>query len=87
MKAELNNGIYVLSRPVSVMYTSSKRPRVEYVNDLYLWHCRLGHINQNRINKLRGEDLLEVRRDLSIRTGRLTYSFENLHAAAGQGER
>ena len=60
MKAKLNNGIYVLSRPVSVMYTSSKRPRIENVNDLYLWHYRLGHINQNRINKLRGEGLLNV---------------------------
>ena len=32
----------------------------ENVNDLYLWHYRLSHINQNRINKMRGESLLEV---------------------------
>ena len=68
MKTELNNGIYVLSRPVSVMYTSSKCPRVEYVNDLYLWHCRLGHINQNRINKLRGEGLLNISDSESLPT-------------------
>ena len=60
MKARLNNGIYVLSWPVSVVYTSSKHPRLENVSDLYLWHYRLGHINQNRINKMRGEGLLEV---------------------------
>ena len=30
------------------------------VNDLYLWHCRLSHINQNRINKMPGESLFEV---------------------------
>ena len=60
MKARLNNGIYVLSCPVSVVYTSNKRPRLENVSDLYLWHYRLGHINQNRINKMRGDGLLEV---------------------------
>ena len=46
--------------PVSVVYTSSKRPKMKNVNDLYLWHYRLSHINQNRINKMRGEGLLEV---------------------------
>ena len=60
IKVRLNNDIYVLSQPVSVVYTSSKRPRMENVSDLYLWHCRLSHINQNRINKMRGEGLLEV---------------------------
>ena len=68
MKARLNNGIYVLSRPVSVMYTSSKRPRLDNVNNLYLWHCRLGHINQNRINKMRGDGLLEVSDSESLPT-------------------
>ena len=60
IKAKLNNGIYVLSWPVSVVYTSSKCPRMEDVSDLYLWHYGLGHINQNRINKMRGEGLLKV---------------------------
>ena len=60
IKAKLSNGIYVLSRPVSVMYASSKRPRLENISDLYLWHYRLGHVNQNRINKMRGGGLLEV---------------------------
>ena len=60
IKARLNNDIYVLSRLVSIMYTSSKCPRLENVSDLYLWHCRLGHVNQSRINKMRGEGLLEV---------------------------
>ena len=60
IKAKLNNGIYVLSWLVSVVYMSSKCPRLKNVSDLYLWHCRLGHINQNRINKMRGEGLLEV---------------------------
>ena len=60
IKAKLNNGIYVLSRPVNVVYTSSKRPRLKNVSDLYLWHCRIGHVNQDRINKMRGKGPLEV---------------------------
>ena len=58
----------VLSRSVSVMYTSSMRPRLQNVSDLYLWHYRLGHINQNRINKMRGEGLLEVSDSDSLAT-------------------
>ena len=45
IKARLNNDINVLSRPISVVYMSSKRPRLEHISDIYLWHCRLGHIN------------------------------------------
>ena len=60
IKARLNNDIYILSQLVSVVYMYSKHPRLENVSDLYLWHCRLGHINQNKINKKRGEGLLEV---------------------------
>ena len=52
IKAKLNNGIYVLSWPVSVVYTSCKCPRLEHISDMYLWHYRLCHINQNRINKM-----------------------------------
>ena len=58
---QLKDGIYLLSKSVSVMYTSSnKRPRLDDVSDSYLWHCRLGHINKNRINRLIGEGLLDI---------------------------
>ena len=58
---QLKNDIFMLSRSVSVMYTSScKRPRLDNVSDSYLWHCRLGHINQNRMNKLVKEGLLDL---------------------------
>ena len=51
----------MLSRSVSIMYTSScKRPRLDNVSDSYLWHCRLGHINKNRMNKLVKEGLLDL---------------------------
>ena len=45
LNGSLVNGIYLLS---------------QYVNEAYLWHCRLGHINKNRINKLIEEGLLSV---------------------------
>ena len=55
----LQNGIYMLSWLVSVVYTSCKHPRIDNVSDAYLWHCRLGHINKNRINRLKSEGLLK----------------------------
>ena len=60
INGRLNNGIYVLSQPVSVMYTTSKCPRSDDVSDIYLWHCRLGHINKNRINRLASLDILNI---------------------------
>ena len=60
MNRQLNNKIYILSQPVSIMYTSSKCPRISDVSDIYLWHCRLGHINKNKINRLTQERILEV---------------------------
>ena len=68
IKAKLNNSINVSSWLVSEMYTSSKRPRIEYISDLYLRHCRLRHINQNRINKMWGDGLLEVSASDSLST-------------------
>ena len=60
MNGELNNKIYILSQPVSVMYSTSKYPRISDVSDLYLWHCRLGHVNKNRINRLTQEGIFKV---------------------------
>ena len=42
----------MLSQHVSVMCTPSKCPRINNVNDSYLWHYRLGHINKNMISRL-----------------------------------
>ena len=41
MNGQLNNKIYILSQPISVMYTSDKNLRIDVVTDIYLWHCRL----------------------------------------------
>ena len=56
----MNNSIYTLSWSVSVMYTSNKCSRLDYVSDVYLWHYRLGHINKNGINRLTQVEILEV---------------------------
>ena len=42
------------------MYTSNKHPKISNVFDIYLWHCKLGHVNKNRINRLIQEEILEV---------------------------
>ena len=60
MNVQLNNDIYILSQPVSVIYTSNKCPRISDVSNIYLWHCRLSHVNKNRINRLTQERILEV---------------------------
>ena len=57
---QLNNGIYLLSQSVNVVETSGKCPRINNVSELYLWHCRLDHINKNRINRLAQQGILEV---------------------------
>ena len=73
---------------MSVVYTSGKRPRQDNVNDTYLWHCRLGHINKNRITRLVKEGLLDLSDCESLPTcescplGKMTKS-----SFTGKGER
>ena len=38
---------------------SNKHPRIVDVMDAYLWHCRLGHINKNKMNRLAQEEILD----------------------------
>ena len=42
------------------MYTSNKYPRIDNISDSYLWYCRLGHMNKNKINRLIKEDILKI---------------------------
>ena len=44
--------------PVNVLCAPNKRPKLDDVDDSYLWHCRLGHINKNKISRLVREDIL-----------------------------
>ena len=50
----------MLSQPVNVVYSTGKHPRLDSVSDIYLWYCRLGYINKNKINRLTQEKILEV---------------------------
>ena len=42
-----------------MIQTSGKHPRMDNLSKVYLWHCRLGHINKNRMNKLAQEEILD----------------------------
>jgi hypothetical protein len=59
----LQRGIYVLPNVNynSVLHVTSgfKRERDNQINKTYLWHCRLGHIGEKRINKLHKEGYLD----------------------------
>ena len=42
------------------MYTSNKYPRIDNISNSSLWHCRLRHVNKNRIDRLIKEGVLEI---------------------------
>src|SRR5262249_14884 len=47
-----SNGIYVLESNENLYNINIKRPKMNSLNPLFLWHCRLGHINESHMNKL-----------------------------------
>ena len=47
---------------------SNKCPRIVGVTYAYLWHCRLGHNNKNRMNKLAQEGILDDNDNESLST-------------------
>ena len=53
------------------MYTSNKCSKIDYAIDAYLCHCRLGHINKNRIDRLTKDGILNINDCESL----LTYEF------------
>ena len=56
----LKNGMYMLSQPINVVYSTGKHPRLDSMSYINLQHCRLGHKNKNKINRLTQEKILEV---------------------------
>jgi len=48
------DGLYLLdlNRPVCSIDGNNKRPKISNTSITYRWHCRLGHINENRIKKM-----------------------------------
>ncbi len=55
----LNNGLYVLNTENPIYNINTKRLRTRDPNPTYLWHCRLGHINEQRVKKLHRNGLLD----------------------------
>ena len=52
------NGLLTLSTNDNIFHVSNKRKRDD-VNNTLLWHCRLGHISETRINKLYKENFFD----------------------------
>ena len=56
--APLENGLYVLNQSMPIYNIRTKRFKSNDLNLTFLWHCRLGHINEKRIQKLHSDGLL-----------------------------
>ena len=59
--AVLFSGLYILDveNRDDGIYNISKKSKPNDVNHTYLWHCRLGHINEKRISKLHKDGFLD----------------------------
>ena len=67
-KATPSNGIYELDdTPLdsSIYQVNTKKLKFD-LSDSYLWHCRLGHINKNRMQTLQKNGLLKTSEDSSF---------------------
>jgi putative heme degradation protein len=55
----LANGLYVLDlEDKSVCNINMKRARLNDLNPTFIWHCRLGHIDEKHIERLHNDGLL-----------------------------
>ena len=57
--AQLINGLYILDQEAPIYNINTKRSKTNDSNQTYLWHCRLGHINEKRISQLHKDGLLD----------------------------
>ena len=57
--AYMSNGLYVLDLEMPIYNINTKRFKPNEMNPTYLWHCRLGHINENRISRLHKDGFLD----------------------------
>ena len=51
-KGTLHNGLFILDITPHIMNVSVSKRKRYGVNSTYLWHCRLSHIHEGRIQKL-----------------------------------
>jgi hypothetical protein len=57
----LVNRLYVRNlEDKSVCNINAKRARLNYLNPTFIWHCRLGHINEKHIERLHKDGLLSL---------------------------
>ena len=56
----INNGLLILSNDNVFHINESKKRKREELNNTLLWHCRLGHISETRINKLYKEEFFDL---------------------------
>ncbi|MCQ7222035.1 DDE-type integrase/transposase/recombinase [Salmonella enterica] len=57
--AHLMNGLYILDMENPIYNINTKRLKSNELNPTYLWHCRLGHINESRLSQLHKDGLLD----------------------------
>ncbi|MBY3556061.1 DDE-type integrase/transposase/recombinase, partial [Modestobacter lapidis] len=56
--ALLQNSLYILNLETPIYNINTKRLKSNDLNPTYLWHCRLGHISEKRIQKLHSDGIL-----------------------------
>jgi transposase InsO family protein len=57
--ASIVNGLFILNLDDSpICNISAKKPRLNELSPTYMWHCRLGHISENRMKRLHNDGLL-----------------------------
>ena len=57
--ASIVNGLFVLNLDdSSICNINAKRPQLADLNPNYMWHCRLGHISEQRMKKFHSDGLL-----------------------------
>lgn len=77
-----------LSNSKFVVYTCDAKRFKPNLNKSYLWHCRIGHINKNRIAKLQANGILESTGSESFDVCESCLSRKMTKAPfTGQGER
>ncbi|WVZ85239.1 LOW QUALITY PROTEIN: hypothetical protein U9M48_032186 [Paspalum notatum var. saurae] len=59
-RCPLVNGLYVFYlEDAPILNINAKRLKPSDLNPAYIWHCRLGHINKKRVEKLPRDGLLD----------------------------
>ena len=60
IRGQLKHDMYIISRFVGVMCTSSKHSKSVNISESYLWHCRLDNVNKSSIDSLIKERIFEI---------------------------